>query len=358
VKTDVLILKAFRDPQSIATFRLSDWDLLIRQARRANVLASLHALLEERGLLDAVPVQVREHLEWSWIAAVRHSEAVRWEVRFIQKALMDLGVPPILLKGAAYVLADLPPARGRVFSDIDILVPKGSLNAVEASLMMHGWASMHQDEYDQRYYRKWMHELPPMQHIKRMTSIDVHHAIVPETAPIRPDSGKLRAAAVSIDAKGELFVLSPVDMVLHSAVHLFHDGEFDNALRDLIDIHGLLNHFGRSQSFWSSLAPRAQELELMRPLFYTLRYAGSLLGTPVPVAVTRACDVAAPSGPLLALMDSLFLRALLPDHSSCSDRFTGSARQALYLRANWLRMPPLLLMRHLFHKAFLSPKKE
>ncbi|WP_334186730.1 nucleotidyltransferase domain-containing protein [Noviherbaspirillum sp.] len=358
MKTDALILKAFREPQSISTFRLPDWDLLIRQARRGNVLASLHAMLAERGLLGAVPAQAREHLEWSWIAAVRHSEAVRWEVRFIRKALMDVGVPLILLKGAAYVMADLPPARGRVFSDIDILVPKSSLNAVEAGLMMHGWASMHQDDYDQRYYRKWMHELPPMQHIKRMTSIDVHHAIVPETAPIRPDSEKLRSAAVSIDASEKLLVLSPVDMVLHSAVHLFHDGEFDHALRDLIDIHRLLDHFGQSPSFWSSLAPRAQELELMRPLFYALRYSGRLLGTPVSVEATRACDIAAPNGPLLALMDSLFLRALLPDHTSCSDGFSGSARQALYLRANWLRMPPLLLMRHLFHKAFLSPKKE
>ncbi|MDD5612097.1 MAG: hypothetical protein PHF75_03565, partial [Gallionella sp.] len=33
------------------------------------------------------------------------------------------------------------------------------------------------------------------------------------------------------------------------------------------------------------------------------------------------------------------------------------ARQLLYLRANWLRMPPVLLARHLFHKAFLSPDK-
>jgi hypothetical protein len=30
----------------------------------------------------------------------------------------------------------------------------------------------------------------------------------------------------------------------------------------------------------------------------------------------------------------------------------------LYVRANWLRMPPLLLTRHLFHKAFISPKDE
>jgi hypothetical protein len=46
----------------------------------------------------------------------------------------------------------------------------------------------------------------------------------------------------------------------------------------------------------------------------------------------------------------------LPVHASCEDRFSGLARFALYVRGNWLRMPPLLLARHLFHKAFLSPR--
>ena len=55
-------------------------------------------------------------------------------------------------------------------------------------------------------------------------------------------------------------------------------------------------------------------------------------------------------------MDALFERALLPMHASCDDAFTASARFALYVRGNWLRMPPLMLARHLFHKAFLTKK--
>jgi hypothetical protein len=55
-------------------------------------------------------------------------------------------------------------------------------------------------------------------------------------------------------------------------------------------------------------------------------------------------------------MDALFLRALQPPHPSCSGPLHRPARLALYVRGNWLRMPPLLLARHLFHKAFLSPR--
>lgn len=351
-----LILTAFRRPAAVISFSLAEWDLLIRQARHGNLLASLYAQLEEQGLLEAVPAQPREHLYWAWLAAERHTQAVAWEVRLIGKALADLDVPLILLKGAAYVAAQLPPARGRIFSDIDILVPKNSINAVEAALMLHGWASMHLDQYDQRYYRTWMHELPPMQHIKRMTTIDVHHAIVPETAHIRPDPEKLRAAAEAATEAGDILTLAPIDMVLHSVVHLFHDGEFDNGLRDLVDIQRLLNHFGASPSFWPSLVERARELELTRPLFYALRYAGRMLGVPIPAETLQATAIDKPDRPLLLLMDHLFLRALVPDHASCSDRFSPVARYLLYVRGNWLRMPAPLLARHLFHKAFISPK--
>ncbi len=353
-----LILRAFRQPELLASCSLADWDVLVRQARRANLLATLYALLDERGLIQQVPPQAREHLEWSHLAVQRHVQAVHWEVRLICNALADVGVPLILLKGAAYVLANLPTARGRLFSDIDIMVPKESLDVVEAALMLHGWAATHHDTYDQRYYRTWMHELPPMQHIKRMTIIDVHHAILPETASIFPDPKKLRAASYLLAGHKNLMVFSPLDMVLHSAVHLFHDGELDHGLRDLVDIDSLLRHFSDLPSFWHTLVERANELELTRPLFYALRYAAHFLHTPIPLETLKAATVGCPNQLTLALMDRLFARALMPTHPSCSDWLTGTARQMLYVRANWLRMPPWLLARHLFHKAFISPKSD
>jgi len=353
-----LVLQAFRQPDTLISLSLADWDLLLRQARHANLLARLYVLLDERGLIEAVPPQPREHLEWSHATAERHMQAVRWEVSLIRKALAKVGVPIVLLKGAAYAMANLPSARGRLFSDIDIMVPKDSLNAVEAALMLHGWAATHHDAYDQRYYRTWMHELPPMRHVKRSTVIDVHHAILPETASIHPDPEKLRVAACSLDGYDDLKVFAPTDMVLHSVAHLFHDGELENGLRDLVDIDSLLRHFGSLPSFWPELVERAQELELTRPLFYALRYAAHTLRTPIPSDTMEAAGVGRPSRPTLALMDSLFSRALMPVHPSCSDALTGGARWMLYVRANWLRMPPLLLARHLLHKAFISPAAE
>jgi hypothetical protein len=284
---------------------------------------------------------------------------VRFEVEQIRRALDGLGLPLILLKGAAYALAGLPPAAGRIFSDVDILVPKERIGEVEAALMLHGWAGAKQDAYDQRYYREWMHELPPMEHIQRGNAIDVHHAILPETARVRPDPVLLRAASTPIPGSEGLWMLAPHDLVLHSAVHLFSEGEMDHGLRDLLDLHRLLTHFGAMPGFWEGLPSRAIQLQLARPLFYALRYCTRLLGTAVPETVMAQASAAdRPAAPLLALMDGLFLRTLVPPHPSCADRFTPAARIALYLRGNWLRMPPLMLARHLFHKAFLSPRQK
>jgi hypothetical protein len=350
-----LLLQLLRQPGQLAGAGLADWELILRQAALANLTPALYHLMDGAGLLERVPAPARAHLEWARAAGERHAQGVRFEVLKIRQALAATGIPVLLLKGTAYAMAKLPAAAGRLFTDVDILVPKDRLPEVEGALMLAGWACAHHDAYDQRYYREWMHELPPMEHFARRSLIDVHHAILPETARARPDPARLRAAALPVDGDASLQVLAPADMVLHSAVHLFYDGELEHGLRDLLDLHRLLADFGRAPAFWEELPARARELELARPLFYALRYAGRLLQTPVPAAAGLAAEAGRPNAVLLACMDQLFGRALLPAHASCADWFTGSARFLLYIRANWLRMPPLMLARHLFHKAFLSP---
>ena len=352
-----VLLRVLRQPQQAAALPAAGWDLLLRQAETANLSATLHDWLEQHGALAQALPQASEQLSWSAVLARRHRQATYWEIRLIGKVLAELGLPLLLLKGAAYAAAGLPPAAGRLFSDIDILVPEDSLAQVEAALMRHGWAGHQHDAYDQRYYREWMHELPPMSHVLRQTTIDVHHTILPRTAAQRPDAQALRAAARALAEPEGAATLAPLDMVLHSATHLFADGEFDKGLRDLWDLHRLLTHFGEHEAgFWQALPARARQMQLERFMFYGLRYSAMLLGTPVPPATLAAMAPDGPPAALLTLMDALFTRALLPHHPSCRGAGGKLADFLLYVRGNWLRMPPLRLARHLFHKAFLTPK--
>jgi len=343
------VVLALRNPAALASLSLRQWEALIAQARRTNLLARIAFELDDFGSLPQVPPAPRVHLEAAKTLALAQADAVRREVAYIDGALAAAGFPVVLLKGAAYLIACLPAARGRLFSDIDILVPHGALANVEATLMLHGWHTSKTAAYDQRYYREWMHELPPLKHAKRQTLLDVHHAILPITARLKPDSTKLLAASRPLSGEPRLRVLAPVDMVLHSATHLFCNEDVGNNLRDLVDLDNLLGEFAKQESFWSRLIARAGELDLTRPLYYALRYAVRVLDTSVPPGVLRQADIGRPPSMLRTLMDALFLRTLLPGRAT--GRLASLARGSLYVRAHWLRMPPLLLAHHLTVKA-------
>ncbi|MBT0963927.1 nucleotidyltransferase domain-containing protein [Denitromonas iodatirespirans] len=335
------------------------WDLLIRHARHANLLARLHHRIAELGALSSVPEAPRRHLIAAHHLAHRQHQAVRHETDELRRALQPEGIDVILLKGAAYVVAGLPAAAGRVFSDIDILVPKPQLPQAESALMRHGWMSAKLTDYDQRYYRRWMHELPPMQHMFRGSALDVHHTILPPTARYHPDPTSLVSDSIAVPNWPGVRVLSPCDMILHSATHLFHEGEADNALRDLSDLDLLLRHFSREagDGFWQQLVARAAHQHLGYPLWLALRYTGKVFGTPMPSQLMPSLPAVAPGGARLAMLDAIYSRILRPQHPTCADAFSALACKALYIRGHWLRMPPHLLALHLARKAITPEEK-
>jgi hypothetical protein len=349
---DVLLAAVLREPQRLAKLTLSDWDLLLPQARRAGMLARLAWLAEHSG--QTVAGRPGEYLEGARILSIRQAKAVHFEVERIHAALEGTGIPIVLLKGAAYEMAGLPCAVGRSFSDIDLLVPHEHLETAEKLLRLHGWASGHHTAYDERYYRKWMHEIPPLIHVRRHTVIDLHHAILPLTARIKSNPKSLFENARALPGFENLFVLAPADMLLHSATHLFTEGEYNHGLRDLADLDSLLRHFSAEPGFWNELGRRAEVLNLSRPLYYALRYCMAVFETPIPAAAWQSQG----RPPWASLMDVLFGRALAPEHASCADGLSGLARRLLYVRGHWLRMPLPLLIPHLFHKAFLEEREE
>ena len=351
-----LLARTLRTPDTVTRFSMSEWDILVRQSRAAGLLARLAYLFRRHRLAAAIPAAAQWHFDAAETLADKQRTAVRWELQQLRAALADLDSPLVVLKGAAYVAANLPAAEGRLFNDIDILVPREQLPRAESSLMLAGWHATGLSEYDKRYYRRWMHELPPMQHIQRDTVVDVHHAILPDTARYHPDSAKLRSRAVEVEDLPGVYVLAAEDRILHSATHLFHDGELPHGLRDLTDLDLLLRDATAADpDFWTRLTARADELQLSRPLFYALRYLNHFLDTPIPDSVNITLAGSAPNRVTLSLMDGIFTRVLAPTHDSCADGYTPTARLAAFIRAHWLRMPAHLLIPHLFHKAFISP---
>lgn len=348
------LIEAIRFPERLRELPLRRWDSLLRVARRANLLGRLAVGVRKAALHRELPPQVRAHLDSAETLITHQRSAIEWETRHIARAFAKLDAPVVLLKGAAYACSGLAAAEGRLFGDVDILVPRTAVNAAEAALMLQGWTTGQTDPYDQRYYRQWMHEIPPMTHRGRGTVIDLHHNILPLTARSSPDAERLIEASQPL-ADSRFHVLCPADMVIHSATHLFYESELQNGLRDLFDLDALLAEFSAgSPEFWEEIADRAIHLGLALPVCLALRYTSAILETDSPVAIRTSLERAAGIGSLsLSALDAVYRRALLPDHPLSSDAQAGIARFAVYLRGHYLRMPPGLLAVHLGRKFFI-----
>lgn len=342
------LLRALRAPSEARGFRPEEWDLAIRQARSSLLLGRLGALVLQADIDP--PAAVRRHFTAMDSIVRRQHGAVRWEVDRIAQALGSTGTAVTLLKGTAYVVSNAPAALGRTFSDVDILVPKQELDAVESALQLQGWIGALKGAYDQRYYRQWMHELPPMLHMRRQITLDVHHNILPDTARIKTRPELMQGRRHAVAAFANIHVPDPLDLVLHSACHLFHEGEWRNGLRDLSDLDLLLRRYVEEEGTAAQLEARAREMNLLVPLAYAVRCTAQVFQTPMPVDVAGRFDRA-------RWMDRLFLGAVRSAHHSLAGPSTPCMEALLYVRSHWLRMPLHLLIPHLLHQLFARETK-
>jgi Uncharacterised nucleotidyltransferase len=322
-----LLARALADPASVLSLSDAAWTELLCTAHAERLAATLAIRVEGLDILPRVQAVLRN--------ARLNAEAARlralWEVEMCRRALALLDVPVVLLKGSAFVAAGLAAGQGRLVGDLDILVPCDRLDEVEAAILAAGWEWLKSNDYDDHYYRTWMHELPPMIHRDRDAMIDIHHTILPLTARPRPDAVALVANSVKLE--NGLRVLCHEDMVIHAAAHLFADGDLAGGMRNLWDIRCLIDEFSMPD-----LLARAERHQLRAPTERALRLSHDLFGTVIPAEVRR-----------WHRQDKWYATRLLARDGWGRETRKG-VRFCFYVRSHLIRMPLPMLMRHLFVK--------
>ena len=323
---DAMILcRALATPESVTGLTDTQWTALLCMAHAERLAGTL--AYRVAGL--PVPPRAAAILENARLNAEAGRTRALWEVERMRRALAPLGVPVVLLKGSAFVAAGLNAGQGRLVGDLDILVPRAALPAVEAALLDAGWEWLKHDAYDDAYYRRWMHELPPLIHRERDAMIDVHHTILPLTAKPKPDPAALFAESVSLG--NDVSMLSAADMIVHAVAHLLADGDLSGGLRNLWDIDRLLREYDED-GFMRLLRERAEMHGLRAELEKALYLSIDLYGT--PIATMRR----APS--------KLFRTRILA-RDGWGRETHKLLRFAFYLRSHLIRMPLPMLLRHL-----------
>jgi hypothetical protein len=322
-----VLTRALTDPGTTGSLDEAGWTGLLTIARAEQLIGTLAARVDGLPVPDGVTQVVAD----ARAGAQAARRAALWEAEMVRRALAPLGVRVVLLKGTAYAAAGLGAATGRAIGDCDILVPRAALDEVEAALIAAGWEWAKPDPYDDAYYRRWMHELPPLIHAARDRMVDVHHTILPLTAGPRPDAARLIAEAVPLG--NGLSVLAPADMIVHAAAHLFADGDLTGGLRNLWDIDRLVREDA------DGLAEQARRHDLVAPVSRALRLARVLYDTPVDQALAGKPRAS----------DGWFVRRLLA-RDGWGRGTRPVTRLGFYVRSHALRMPLAMLARHLWTK--------
>ncbi|MEP2652289.1 MAG: nucleotidyltransferase family protein [Paraglaciecola sp.] len=340
------VYEVFTRPSLVKYFNNTQWQSFIRVVRGADLLASFYYLLERSNLIQYVPNFWLKHLTSAKTYADRQAHQVVNECKLLESVLSQIRVKPIFLKGAAYVLRQDTNHYGRVMSDIDILVNKSELQMVEECLKRNDWVEKELDIYDQQYYRKWAHELPPFIHKFKGTTLDIHFTLIPPITGIVLEEKALFENAQLTSSN--LYVLHHNLLVLHCMIHLFYNEDFSKSFRDILDIHVLVEELD-TQSGLEELSCLAKTMGFYREFFYAISVKDKIFNT----NKVSMYNLKPPSFTYSNryFVNNILYRGMMPSHELIFNRWNSFAQFILFIRGHILKMPLKVLIPHLFTKA-------
>lgn len=236
--TERQFLKAYCEVSGIESFSMGEWNSFVRVLRERSLLASYYHRLRQHELIELIPSYCTD----TFLSSVNFASAQAMQTKIQGRKLTRLfsqhKLPFIFLKGAAYILREERNSLGRLMTDIDICVERKYIEKAERILIENGWSFKDMDEHDDKYYREWSHEIPPLQHRQDGVVLDVHHTLIP---PVKGRIIDVESLINSRTVDDESFPTPSIEwLVLHSALHLILNEDIENGLRDLTDIYSFL----------------------------------------------------------------------------------------------------------------------
>ena len=338
-------------PHHIADLQGKLLDDFLRLAIRAHMHGYVAFNIDE-DTLTKLPPPVKMHLRSIRQFCVAQNIQTLAATQLINQQLKAVDIPVLLLKGAAYTLSKKHNAKGRLISDIDILVEKQHIRRVEKCLIESGWKAKVLDDYDEKYYREWSHELPPFVHLKTGVTLDIHHNLLPSTAQKSISIEGIFADKIAID--NNLYVPSDAHMILHSSVHLLLNDDIEKGLRDCFDLYALITDYCKTHSL-DELYQLFKEanchaefnvlMHLLSRVFYheNTRYIEFL---------TNHEGVRKKSFTALAMYAGIFPQSSYLDNSGSMVQ-----RYFTYINGHLSKMPPLMFAKHILYKVYRSGVK-
>lgn len=238
------------------------WERLVAAASRFGLTPAMHWRLGERGLAHGLPEEVGTYFaSAAWLARDRNRRELDQLAR-VARLLNRCGVRPILLKGAASLVAGTyPETAGRLLSDLDLLVPPGGTEPCVAALAAEGYQARQGAVRDFHQRRALHHHYPRLFHPREPAGVELHEELT-RKPPVLLTSAEVQGDARPRAWRGaEIALPSPRHRLLHCALHGLRDYQAGRpiALRQLFE-YALL----ASSSATGTAVPGAAQARVLR----------------------------------------------------------------------------------------------
>lgn len=313
------------------------WSRFIQEARQYALLGTCYFIAREQNLWDLIPSQVQAHLTSGYHYAEKQKITLLHEMLALEKVFTDGAFPVLVVKGTAYRLAGYQFARGRVFSDIDLLVPPEHFKQALHVLNNAGYLEMAMSAYDRRYYLRWSHQSPPLMHFLRGANIDLHHHIFPVAS--REDIRVESMISTALPLKNSAFSTpAPAYLFMHAAVHLFYQDETHKLIKDLCDLYQMYLEIIKQEPV-QQIIDAAQASQAQAAVLYALQSLQLIFGIRLPEEAAQLLPFAS----RYRQWQMRFLLSHLLDKTSFWHR---PAHLAWVIRGHLLKMGPFTLLYH------------
>jgi hypothetical protein len=200
------------------------------------------------------------------------------------RALNDVGIQPVLLKGAALLTENAYRDRGmRVMQDIDLLVPDARLQDASNAIVSAGFDPKQDSETPAGH-----HHLPIQVHRETGLGIELHRELSEDRWCPLVDARRCFDGAMPVAVgDGAAMMMNPTDRVAHIVVHaqLSDDRHRRGVpqLRQLLDL-AVLRTRHEAGIDWHELETRFRTNGELSALTDMLAWASHLFGQPSPFA--------------------------------------------------------------------------
>jgi hypothetical protein len=258
-----------------------DWDSVVRVAMEESLLPLLHTRINQFQLASRVPPDVVDFLSAVEDLNRERNRVILNEVKFAARLLNEVGIEPVLLKGAAYLaLGMYPNPATRYLRDVDLLLSETQLETAVDVLVRNGFEPDNSDQFGQ-----FRHHRPPM---RRPGSVflEIHHCLCLSKCGSLLPASQLIARSMSCDLDGvRARVPCPEDLFTHLIIHSQIQHPYNERiwppLRAMYDLDFVLRRF-RNVIDWGSIERRFRSAGQFGVLVLHLSQVKEALGTSAP----------------------------------------------------------------------------